>query len=370
MKTVLIWLDIMCIAVLAVLSYGCIYETRFRSDKNRAFVKLTNVGIFALIMDILAYVLDGRPSLRILLYFLNYPVFILGMWLTYLFMKYMFLRQWRKSDKASHIIMALFYYCIGVSFMTLIGAITGTVYSIGSDGWYVTGPLCPLSDLADVIPLLFAIYVAIERRRELGKHDFRVVMIYITIPVVALVFQEFFPDYTFTFIAGTISIVMVYVMLQAGETEFSRMSAEASSKSSRTDLLTMLQNRRALEEDLEDYKYAGEIGVIFCDINGLKAINDREGHDAGDEMLKHFAELLTGRYNPEDVYRFSSDEFVVLLPNTTKEETDRTLSMLKLMLKDKGSIASAGASYGKVFDIADIIRKAEVDMLADKRSSY
>lgn len=77
------------------------------------------------------------------------------------------------------------------------------------------------------------------------------------------------------------------------------------------DALTGLYNRMRLER----YKYAGQVFVIYFDINNLKLMNDTYGHEAGDAIIKKFAAELNYWYNYGDVYRMGGDEFMVVIQN-------------------------------------------------------
>lgn len=84
-----------------------------------------------------------------------------------------------------------------------------------------------------------------------------------------------------------------------------------------TDPLTGLANRRALDEWLdlatvELRENQQPIGLVVCDLNGLKTINDQQGHDAGDRALVHFSQLLLkaqGSLQGSIVARLGGDEF-------------------------------------------------------------
>jgi diguanylate cyclase (GGDEF)-like protein len=87
------------------------------------------------------------------------------------------------------------------------------------------------------------------------------------------------------------------------------------------DPLTGLPNRALLEDRLEtSLARAGRdgrrIGVLFCDVNRFKRINDNLGHGAGDSVLRHVAAQLRAAVRSSDtVARYSGDEFVILLPD-------------------------------------------------------
>ena len=93
-----------------------------------------------------------------------------------------------------------------------------------------------------------------------------------------------------------------------------------------TDELTDVANRRYLEDRLEmEFERASRFGqslsVLFLDIDHFKLLNDREGHPAGDQILREVAQLLRHTVRKLDtVARYGGEELVVLLPKTDRSE--------------------------------------------------
>src|SRR3954466_5974053 len=88
------------------------------------------------------------------------------------------------------------------------------------------------------------------------------------------------------------------------------------------DSLTGLLNRRRFRAELDQYvsftaRYGGRGAVMVIDIDGLKEVNDKLGHQAGGRLIRRAADILRDRVRATDlVARLSGDEFAVLMPQT------------------------------------------------------
>ncbi len=89
-----------------------------------------------------------------------------------------------------------------------------------------------------------------------------------------------------------------------------------------TDALTGLYNRRHLYRVLEQelarsQRYGHALSVLMLDLDDFKRYNDRYGHLAGDEVLRHLAKLIQSVIRDSDIaFRYGGEEFVLVLPET------------------------------------------------------
>jgi diguanylate cyclase (GGDEF)-like protein len=107
---------------------------------------------------------------------------------------------------------------------------------------------------------------------------------------------------------------------------------------SRTDHLTGLANRRVLMDTMAALDAAGPasaVSLLMLDIDRFKAINDRYGHAAGDEALKHLAGTCLAHVRRDDlVARSGGEEFVILLPGLGRDAAMAMAERLRLAIAD------------------------------------
>ena len=98
------------------------------------------------------------------------------------------------------------------------------------------------------------------------------------------------------------------------------------------DVLTGLYNRAYVEQALEflDEEHNLPISVLVADINGLKQVNDTFGHREGDRLIQAIGDILQKSIEESDVLgRVAGDEFLIIFPNKSGEETKRTIQYIR-----------------------------------------
>lgn len=155
--------------------------------------------------------------------------------------------------------------------------------------------------------------------------------------------------------------------------EFARMSS--------TDALTGLYNRRHLEERLREVDSAALrhdrlLSVIMLDIDYFKRVNDTEGHQGGDDVLKEFARRLQIEVRGEDVAgRWGGEEFLVILTDTPIEGAMTLAERIRAAVADEpftvgdhriAVTISAGGAAGPPGNTDELIRRADVALYQAK----
>ena len=106
------------------------------------------------------------------------------------------------------------------------------------------------------------------------------------------------------------------------------------------DHLTGLFNRRYMEETLErellrSARKQLSLGIIMLDVDDFKRFNDTWGHAAGDEVLRKLGDLLLRQVRGEDIAcRYGGDEFIIVLPDATREVTRQRAELIAAQASD------------------------------------
>ena len=146
---------------------------------------------------------------------------------------------------------------------------------------------------------------------------------------------------------------------------------------STVDLLTGVLNRnemnnRVMQMNLDDRPGRQNIGIVFADLNGLKQMNDNEGHSAGDKLIKDAAKILKTVFFKKEIYRAGGDEFMVLLRDVTMEELKDYEKQIKELAEETDDVSFAiGLCVEEDSQkIYEAMKQADVNMYEDKKAFY
>ena len=149
--------------------------------------------------------------------------------------------------------------------------------------------------------------------------------------------------------------------------------AELASHDDLTGALRRSAGLSALQREIDRSRRSGGTGivVIFLDVDGLKHVNDTEGHAAGDTLLVDVVAAIRKRVRSYDlVIRYGGDEFVCALVEVTLPDAERTLADIRRQYRTKthGHTVSVGVATVDETDTAEsVVAKADVALYAERR---
>ena len=155
-----------------------------------------------------------------------------------------------------------------------------------------------------------------------------------------------------------------------------RSARDQAILTSLTDPLTELHNRRSILKRLDDLLVVAQgmrypLTVVLIDLDHFKLINDQHGHETGDAVLRHFAQVTRRQIRPLDtVGRVGGEEFLLLMPNSRAEGADTALARLRKALAIDAPLPytfSAGIAEAAPGETAQLtLRRVDAAMYAAK----
>ena len=142
------------------------------------------------------------------------------------------------------------------------------------------------------------------------------------------------------------------------------------------DQLTGVRNRRGLRSYLDEHRV--DLIYVMMDIDHFKAVNDKWGHDAGDDVIRKFGRiLLLEESDSAAAFRYGGDEFLMVLTGRTREEARAVCdavrgkfvaSLPQEMREEKIDLSFGISKPGDWREPSEAIRSADKDMYRSKHS--
>jgi len=142
------------------------------------------------------------------------------------------------------------------------------------------------------------------------------------------------------------------------------------------DALTGLYNRAFFEQEMKRLEEAGaeEAGIIVCDADGLKNVNDTLGHEAGDRLLIACAQLLRAVAEENVAARIGGDEFVIILEKCTAAQLEKKVAALRQAVESYNasrpeipvSVSIGYARRRPSMPMREVFREADNNMYREK----
>ena len=176
-----------------------------------------------------------------------------------------------------------------------------------------------------------------------------------------------------------ILLFIEFEIMSRNKLEDERENSRRFHNMANTDSLTGIRNKHAysyneteLDKKIKN-KEIEKLAIIVCDVNGLKLVNDTQGHAAGDKLIKDASKMLCEHFTHGAVFRIGGDEFVVILQEKgfdTMEETMAVFnSKVEENIKTKEVVISIGYSVLEESDdrLRDVFERADHMMYERKK---
>lgn len=336
-----------CLCLITVLLTTSRAQLRSPIIGDRLFYSLCFMDIVFPVLDIITFVLDGKPygwvdpALRILnmLGYSGSAVFGL-VWLEYLdFKLYGDLDRMRRNFR---------YYAIPSVLMIILSianCFTDIIFTIDADNVYHRLPAMAIAYVLMYINMVYSVIYVLVKRRKAARYMFMPVLSFMAPLLIGSIIQYFHYGLSLNWIGIAIGLVSLYI--------------SAQNETSLVDSLTLVYNRECLTryvQYLVQKSEKGRYGGIMMDLDDFKAINDTYGHSEGDDVLRTVGRILVDVLGESTfIARFGGDEFIAI--RTVEGDED-----IRHMIDSIGSALDGyNASSGKPYSISMSIGGGTID---------
>ena len=240
--------------------------------------------------------------------------------------------------------------------LSYLSIFTGTVFTITPDNSYIRGPLFILVLLVSGFYLLMLARISVFDIYRIRPSEAVFLLCAAAIIVTGNVFEIALKFHFLVRNSCAILLIMYYLFLHIQYFKY--------------DPLTGVFNRSVFAHDMAGLNHKSNVGVLSFDLNGLKAINDRLGHEKGDYYIVESAHAIDRSFGEAGrLFRIGGDEFVVIMTNTTEAAVRKKIDSFKKACEGTDISVACGYSFiENVSDSSQILRDADQAMYKNKRT--
>ena len=238
-----------------------------------------------------------------------------------------------------------------------ISIFTGIVFYFDKENHFHRGTLGYLTYFVSAMYLLYLL-INLFRSKKIQKEDYPLMIFLSLTSVCCLAMPLFMEDMASHWFNVTITIIVMlyYIYLLQQNTK--------------RDSLTKLLNRQSYYSDSD--KFNSEItAFVAMDMDGLKEINDTQGHIAGDTALKTLADCFwNASKRKQRVYRIGGDEYVILCFGSSEEEVKELIGRIKENISKTSYSCSIGYAMKNEGDTIDMLYQLADSRLYEEKKRY
>ncbi len=311
------------IIILVIIS---VYSSRYidkKNVKNRLYQLMVYITIMLLIADILSR-FDGRPETiiyPILNHTGNFIIFLTNPLLPCVWILFICYQIKGESNFSTWLKPLIAVDLLLNTIFLLLSQKSDLLYYIDKGNIYHRGPLFICLVINCIFLTAFSIFLVLANRRKI-EEKYLFFLIFFTIPpIIGTILQTFFYGISLVINFVVLSLLIIFLNMQ--------------NRNLYTDYLTGVGNRKKFESYLSakinaSY-YDKTFSAIMIDMDDFKSINDKYGHDMGDDALEATAKILTSciRSSNDLIFRFGGDEFYIILDVSNKKDLKATVKRIE-----------------------------------------
>lgn len=309
--------------IILLLIYFNVYN---RSEKSflpsKLFLALVQANMLLIIVDIFGWAFNGAPG-DVFLFLNNGSNLLLyilaplapSLWLLY--SDYQVFSDENRIIKTKRILVVLFLLNATAAVISLF---TGWYFYIDSQNIYHRGDLLFIHAAFNYAIIIYSFFLILLNKRKIEKEYYYFLLFFYLPPSIGTFLQMINYGTSYNWIGMMLSILIIYFYIQ--------------NRGLNTDYLTGVYNRRQFDRFLNaKISYnpkQNAFSAILIDLDNFKQINDKFGHDAGDEALKQATAIIRKTLRQDDfIARVGGDEFIAVLDISDRKMLEQTVKRIR-----------------------------------------
>lgn len=233
-------------------------------------------------------------------------------------------------------------------------------YRIFEEGKYV--------QIQDIEEMRLSDPLQYENLKRQNIHSIVIMPIYDAEKIIAFYGVDNPPAFSLEYTSGMLQIMGSFLKSCIRRRNLIRRLEDLSYK----DALTQLGNRFAMDKYVRQITPEQSVGVVYCDVTGLKGVNDTMGHKAGDDLILRASACLEQVFGDYGVFRIGGDELVVLCAQIDQDTLAERMRQLEYLEAENDVNIAVGVTWQDRADtqLEELLQEAEKRMYEDKAEYY
>ena len=276
------------------------------------------INMAMIIIDILGWIFNGLPGQQnyVLNQYTNLALYIFEPIAPMLWILYTHYQIYKDQSKVRLLTYKLFYWGVINAVFSVFSLYTGWFFLIDSQNIYHRGPYFLIHAAFCYVLVIYAFILVLRNRSFLEKRYYYSLLLFFVPASIGTSIQLLHYGVSYNWSGMMLSILIVYFNIQ--------------NRTLNTDYLTGAYNRRQLDgyikAKIRNSSEVSSFSAILIDLNDFKNINDRFGHDIGDEALKSAVQILSDNLRQDDfIARYGGDEFMVIMDIDSRNILEQTV---------------------------------------------
>lgn len=343
--------------IILVLIYINVYN---RSEKvfmhYKLFIYLIQANMVLIIVDILAWVFNGLPGTLNLIYntgfnLLLYILVPIAPSLGVIYANFHIFRDEKRIVKVTRVLAVAIVINAVISVMSLF---TGWFFNVDAGNIYHRGEYFWVHVVYCYLLLVYSLFHVFINRSLIEKRYYYSLLLFFIPQTIGTSLQMLFYGVSYNWTGMMLSLLIIYFNIQ--------------DRGLNTDYLTGVYNRRLLDGyingKIRNSTEEKSFSAILIDLNDFKSINDKFGHETGDEALKDAVSIIRQNLRLNDfVARFGGDEFVIIMDINSRAMLEQAVKRIANNIEEfnKGSLKPYKISFSMGYDIYNCNSKLKLD---------